>query len=95
MEELHKQKNAKTESVLVSQIQYTACMIYHGVARTSIDCQAGMFSLLFPDSNIAKVYDIRRNLQNLQKRLYSSNFDESTVNGDSQLDINLSYLTEE
>ena len=92
MKELHKQTNAKTESVLVSQIQYTACMIYHGVARTSIDCQAGMFSQLFPDNNIAKVYDIRRNLQ---KRPYSLNFDESTVNGDSQLDINVSYLTEE
>ena len=113
MEELHKQKNVNKERLLVSQIKYTACMMYHGVAGPSIDCQAGMFSRLFPDSNIAKVYDIRRTkltyfathglypyfhdklVQYLQKRPYSLNFDESTVNGDSQLDINVSYLTEE
>ena len=33
--------------------------------------------------------------QNLQARHFSVNFDESTVNGDSQLDINVSYLTEQ
>ena len=31
----------------------------------------------------------------MKARPYSLNFDESTVNGDSQLDINVSYLEED
>ena len=34
-------------------------------------------------------------VQKLQARHYSVNFDESTVHGESQLDINVSYLNEE
>jgi hypothetical protein len=34
-------------------------------------------------------------LQALTERHYSVNFDESTVNGITELDINVSYLTEE
>ena len=113
MHELSQAKNAKTEAVLVSQVQYTACMMYHGVARGSVDCQPEMFPHLFPDSKIAKVYDIKRTkltyfathglypyfhsklVKNLQDRPYSVNFDESTVNGTSQLVINVSCLTED
>ena len=58
MHELSQTKNAKKEAVLVSQVQYTACMMYHGAARSSVDCHAEMFPHLFPDSNIAKVIPI-------------------------------------
>ena len=34
-------------------------------------------------------------MRNLQDRPYSLNFDESAVNGDSQLNINVPYLTPE
>ena len=113
MFELQKDKTANKESVLKSQVCYTASMMYHGAGRNFIDCHAEMVPHLFPDSKIAKKYDIRRTklgyfathgiypyfhsklVKNLQDRHYSVNFDESTVNGDSQLDINVSYLTPE
>ena len=113
MHDLSKQQNAKKEAVLVSQVHYTAAMMYHGAGRLAVDCQAELMPHLFPDSMVAKVYDIRRTklgyfathglypyfhdklVKNLQDRPYSLNFDESTVNGESQLDINVSYLTTE
>ena len=113
MQELNKKQNAKKEAVLVSQVHYTAAMMYHGAGRLVVDCQADLMPHLFPDSMVAKVYDIRRTklvyfathglypyfheklVKNLKDRPYSLNFDESTVNGESQLDINVSYLTPE
>ena len=113
MHELNKNQNATKEGVLVSQVHYTAAMMYHNAGRLIIDCQADLMPHLFPDSKVAKVYDIRRTkllyfathglypyfhnklVKNLQDRPYSINFDESTVNGESQLDINISYLTPE
>ena len=113
MHELNKQQNAQKEEILVSQVHYTAAMMYHGAGRMVVDCQADLMPHLFPDSKVAKVYDIRRTkllyfathglypyfhdklVKNLQDRPFSLNFDESTVNGESQLDINVSYLTPE
>ena len=46
--------------MLVSQVHYTAAMMYHGAGRLVVDCQADLMPHLFPDSMVAKVYDIRR-----------------------------------
>ena len=42
MQELNKKQNAKKEAVLVSQVHYTAAMMYHGAGRLVVDCQADL-----------------------------------------------------
>ena len=59
MEDLHKAQNASKEAVLVSQVHYTAAMMYHGSTSDFIDCQVDLFPHLFGDSKIAKICGIR------------------------------------
>ena len=108
MEELQQTQLASKEKALRAQVVYTAEMMYHGASGNFIDCQAAVFPQLFDDSKLTKNWNIRRTkasyfathglypyfhaetVQTMKNRPFSL-----TVNGDSQLDINVSYLDED
>ena len=110
MEELQQVQVGRKEKLLIAQIKYTAASMFHGSSGSVVDCDANLMPHLFHDSQVVKLWDIRRTkltyfathglypyfhgktVQAMKDRFYSINFDESTVNGVSQLDINVSYL---
>jgi hypothetical protein len=89
-EELSRKDRKEQKAILHGQVAFANMLHYHGVPSPIFTCFAKlaptMFHGLYP-------YQLQKLIKQLKKDFFSLNFDETSINLNSQLDINVSYLS--